>query len=351
MAEELMRLEKLEVTIRTKNGEIHPVDGIDMRIPERSVVGLVGESGCGKSMTAMSIMRLLPASGRISGGSIVLDGEEISQYSDRQMRELTGNKMSIIFQEPMTSLNPVVRVGKQVEEVLKLHTNLKKAERRSKVIEMFRLVGIPEPEERYLSYPFQLSGGLRQRIMIAMAMICNPKLLIADEPTTALDVTIEAQILHLMRTLRDETGTSILMITHNLGVVAELCDWVYVMYMGQIVESTDTLSIFDEPLHPYTRGLIRSVPKIQREQEPLQNIPGMVPNMTDVPKGCRFCPRCSCAMELCEKEQPQLYRYSDHHQVRCFLYEKAGTDGADSPKAQAGSEGGKSEAGHEGGPK
>ena len=321
MTEELLKLENLKVSIRTKKGEIYPVDGINLEIPKKSIVGLVGESGCGKSMTAMSVMGLLPAGGKISEGAIYLEGEKISEFTPEQMRKITGEKMAIIFQEPMTSLNPVVRVGKQVEEVLKLHTDLNKKQRKEKVIEMFRQVGIPEPEERYLSYPFQLSGGLRQRIMIAMAMICSPSLLIADEPTTALDVTIEAQILHLMRQLKNETSTSILMITHNLGVVAELCDWVNVMYMGQIVESTDTLSIFDKPLHPYTRGLIRSVPKIQLEQEPLQNIPGMVPKMTEVPEGCRFCPRCECATERCKTEKPDLYQYGENHKVRCFLYE------------------------------
>jgi len=317
----LLSIENLQISIRAGKNVLRPVDSISLNIPPRSVVGLVGESGCGKSMTAMSIMGLLAPGIGISGGKIMFEGEEISAYTPDKMRALTGNKISMIFQEPMTSLNPVVRVGKQVEEVLLLHTKLSKEERKAMVIDMFKAVNIPDAEERYKSYPFQLSGGLRQRIMIAMAMICSPKLLIADEPTTALDVTIEAQILHLMRQLKRESDTSILMITHNLGIVSELCDEVNVMYLGEIVEHTATKQIFDMPLHPYTRGLISSVPVIKHDAPKLESISGMVPDLMHVPAGCRFCERCKYATERCRKEHPGLYEPVPGHQVRCFEYE------------------------------
>ena len=319
---DLLLAEDLQIAIRTKGQTLYPVNRLTLRIPSQTVVGLVGESGCGKSMTAMAIMGLLAPSVSISGGRIFFEGEEISAYTSKQMRRITGDRMSMIFQEPMTSLNPVVRVGIQVEEVLKLHTSLTKRQRYERVIQMFRQVNIPEPEERYLSYPFQLSGGLRQRIMIAMAMICEPKLLIADEPTTALDVTIEAQILHLMRELKSKFDTSILMITHNLGIVSELCDRVNVMYLGEIVEYADTDDLFRHPLHPYTEGLIHSVPVIKPEKDPLENIPGMVPDLLHVPEGCRFCERCKYASERCYREKPELYEPLPGHQVRCFRFER-----------------------------
>jgi len=319
---ELLLAEDLQIAIRAKGQTLYPVNRLTLRIPSHTVVGLVGESGCGKSMTAMAIMGLLAPSVSISGGRILFEGEEISAYTPKQMRRITGDRLSMIFQEPMTSLNPVVRVGIQVEEVLRLHTTLNKRQRYERVLQMFRQVNIPEPEERYLSYPFQLSGGLRQRIMIAMAMICEPKLLIADEPTTALDVTIEAQILHLMRGLKKEFDTSILMITHNLGIVSELCDVVNVMYLGEIVEYADTDDLFRHPLHPYTEGLIHSVPVIQPHKEALENIPGMVPDLLHVPEGCRFCERCKYASEHCHREKPELYEPLPGHQVRCFRFER-----------------------------
>ncbi len=317
----LLTIENLQITIRSGKNMLHPVNSVSLDIPSRSVVGLVGESGCGKSMTAMSIMGLLAPGIAITGGKIMFEGQEISAYGPEQMREITGNKISMIFQEPMTSLNPVIRVGKQVEEVLLLHTNLNKQQRKQKVIEIFQAVNIPDAEERYKAYPFQLSGGLRQRIMIAMAMICNPKLLIADEPTTALDVTIEAQILQLMRNLKKNFDTSILMITHNLGIVSELCDVVNVMYLGEIVEYAQTQDIFDRPLHPYTRGLINSVPEIKPDVPRLKSISGMVPDLMHVPSGCRFCDRCAYATERCRREHPALYEPIPGHQVRCFEYE------------------------------
>ena len=317
----LLSIENLQISIRAGKDVLHPVSGVSLDVPPRSVVGLVGESGCGKSMTAMSIMGLLAPGISITGGRIVFEGDEISAYSAEQMRQITGNKISMIFQEPMTSLNPVVRVGKQVEEVLKLHTSLDKKQRRQKVVEIFQAVNIPDAEKRYMAYPFQLSGGLRQRIMIAMAMICNPKLLIADEPTTALDVTIEAQILRLMRDLKKNYDTAILMITHNLGIVSELCDVVNVMYLGEIVEHARTQDIFDAPLHPYTRGLIDSVPVVERGAERLRSISGMVPDLMHIPDGCRFCKRCAHASERCHREHPDLYEPVPGHQVRCFMYE------------------------------
>lgn len=323
MSQELLRIEDLQITIGKGEPLLRPVNRVSLSIPRHSVVGLVGESGCGKSMTAMSIMGLLGGQTHITGGRILFEDEVISTAEPARMREIVGNSISMIFQEPMTSLNPVVRVGKQVEEVLQLHTSLTKQQRRERVMEMFRQVSIPEPEERYRAYPFQLSGGLRQRIMIAMAMICNPKLLIADEPTTALDVTIEAQILHLMRQLKSEFDTSILMITHNLGIVSELCDVVHVMYLGEIVEYTDTAELFNKPLHPYTQGLIRSVPEIREDSRPLESIPGMVPDLLHVPTGCRFCERCPFATERCRREKPELTETEAGHWVRCFRYDCA----------------------------
>ena len=287
-------------------------------------MGILGASGCGKSMTAMSIVRLLSYPGKIVEGEILLEGQDLAQASEKRMREIRGNDISVIFQEPMTSLNPVLTVGKQVREAVLLHQKVSKKEARERVIEMFRQVGIPEPEERYRSYPHQLSGGLRQRVMIAMAMICNPKLLLADEPTTALDVTIEAQILHLMKQLQEKRGTAILLITHNLGVVAEICDYVYVMYAGKVVEQADVFTLFREPLHPYTSGLIRSIPKVHEQEgggQRLYTIKGMVPNLLHMPEGCAFCPRCEHATERCRLEKPELYDRGDGHRVRCFLYE------------------------------
>ena len=317
--ETVLSVEGLSVTITDGRKSVVPVSDVTFSIPRGKVVGMVGESGCGKSMTARSVMGLLPRGGRVSGGRILFDGEEISAYTPKQMLDLNGRRISMIFQEPMSSLNPVVKVGRQVEEVLRLHTKLDRAARRKAVVDIFTQVGIPEPEKRFSAYPFQLSGGLRQRVMIAMAMICNPELLIADEPTTALDVTIEAQILRLMKHLQQAYGSSILMITHNLGVVAKICDQVNVMYLGQIVESCSTADLFRSSAHPYTRGLIASVPRIDPGgRQTLSGIQGTVPALTEIPEGCRFSTRCPYADERCRREAPALVPLKEGHQVRCF---------------------------------
>ncbi len=318
----LLQIDHLTTAFHTRKGIATAVDDVSIAIPRGQTVGLVGESGCGKSMTAMSVMRLVPPPGKVERGTIKLSDTDLTLLSKRAMRHITGDRISMIFQEPMTSLNPVHTCGKQVMEAILLHQNVGKAEAKRRVLEIFQQVGIPEPERRYDSYPHQLSGGLRQRVMIGMAMICSPDLLIADEPTTALDVTIEAQILRLMKALQKEHGTSILMITHNLGVVAEICDVVYVMYAGQVVERADVFRLFKNPCHPYTCGLIESLPSTKTDDQlRLQSIPGMVPNLLHMPKGCRFAPRCSKATERCRKEAPQLYQHEDGHCVRCFHHE------------------------------
>ena len=308
----------LTVCFRTDRGVIRPVDDVSLEVPAGHIVGIVGESGCGKSMTARAIMGLLRFPGRITGGSVLLEGREITAMPEKERRKLRGAEISMIFQEPMTSLNPVIKVGKQVEEVIRLHTACSREEARKRTLEMFREVEIPEPEVRCSSYPHQLSGGLRQRVMIAMAMVCRPKLLIADEPTTALDVTVEAQILTLLERLRD-AGTSILVISHNLGVIARLCDEVYVMYAGQIVEQAETGTIFRKPAHPYTKGLFRSVASLREGQETLETIPGVVPNLLHLPDGCRFSLRCENCAERCQRQIPELSETEPDHRVRCFL--------------------------------
>jgi len=318
-SELLLHINNLKTVLTTRAGDLVPVDYVDVRIPSKTTVGLVGESGCGKSMTAMSVMGLLPKIGRVAEGQILLKGEDLLQKTEEERRDISGNQISIIFQEPMTSLNPVMTVGKQVMETITLHNKVSKTEAREQVIDIFRAVGIPEPEKRFRAYPHQLSGGLRQRVMIGMAMVCRPDLLIADEPTTALDVTIEAQILHLMRQLQKEKDTSILMITHNLGVVAEICELVYVMYAGQVVEYADVFELFKNPMHPYTVGLMASIPNTKTSKR-LYNIPGTVPTLNAIPRGCRFCPRCEKAFARCEREMPGLYDAGGGHLVRCFLY-------------------------------
>lgn len=314
----LLHIENLKTVISSKDGKLVPVDGVDITIPKGKTVGIVGESGCGKSMTAMSIMGLLPNTTHIEEGKILFQDMDLTKLNPKELRKITGDKISIIFQEPMTSLNPVIQVGKQVREAILLHEKVSKEESKQRVIEIFRQVGIPEPERRYNAYPHQLSGGLRQRVMIGMAMVCNPDLLIADEPTTALDVTIEAQILHLMRQLQKDKGTSIMMITHNLGVVAEICDQVYVMYAGKVVESAEVHELFQNPKHPYTQGLLGALPKMDSRQR-LNSIDGMVPTLKDMPTGCRFAPRCPMATQKCREEQPALVDVTAEHQVRCFM--------------------------------
>ena len=307
----------LSTSFFSEKGEVKAVDHVSFDVPHGSIVGLVGESGCGKSMTARSIMKLLKYPGKIVGGEILLEGRDLVPLGERDMSLIRGEEIAMIFQEPMTSLNPVVPVGKQVQEAILQHRKISREEAKKKVLHMLEMVGISEPEKRYRCYPHELSGGLRQRVMIAMAMICRPKLLIADEPTTALDVTVEAQILELLRELRDTIGTSIILISHNLGVIAQLCDYVYVMYAGQVVEQAPVLELFDHPSHPYTRGLMDSVRSLRRGDEKLSTIPGAVPNLLRLPQGCRFAPRCPMAGEDCRRCPPELKAVSAGHLVRC----------------------------------
>ena len=307
----------------TEKGVAPAVDGLDLDIPKGKIIGLVGESGCGKSMTAKSIMGLLKYPGRVAGGSIRFEDQDLTRLSDKELRKICGNDISMIFQEPMTSLNPVLKVGRQVRETLLVHNpTMSKAEAKQRVVEMFQRVGIPEAEKRYDCYPHELSGGLRQRVMIAMAMVCKPKLLIADEPTTALDVTIQAQILDLLKSLQKKLNMSIIIITHDRGVISEMADEVVVMYAGEIVEKAKTRELFDDPKHPYTVGLMNSVPDVDEDVERLRTLEGLVPSLYDMPKGCRFAPRCQFACPECEKERIKLLDLEDGRQVRCRRYEK-----------------------------
>lgn len=314
-----LEVQNLSVSITTQKGILTPARGVSLKIPRGKIVGIVGESGCGKSMTARAIMQLLRPPARITGGDILLDGKSIMNLSREKLCAIRGSEISMIFQEPMTSLNPVMKVGSQVDEAVRIHMNIPASEVRKKTIEMFEAVGIPEPAERCGAYPHELSGGLRQRVMIAMAMICHPRLLIADEPTTALDVTVEAQILRLMREL-NRTGTSILLISHNLSVIAQVCDHVYVMYAGQILEEADVYTLFDNPLHPYTKGLISAVSSLRREEPVLETIPGVVPNLLHLPQGCSFSLRCSRCLSCCEAQMPSMTEAEPGHKVKCHLY-------------------------------
>ena len=330
-ADLVLRVEELTVEFSTDEGRVRAVDGVSLEIPRGKTLGVVGESGCGKSVTAMSIMRLIPMPpGRFVKGSILYDGRDLTKVPDAEMRKLRGNRISMIFQEPMTSLNPVFTVGDQIGESFRLHRGLDKKQAEKEAIEMLRLVGIPAPEERVRVYPHQLSGGMRQRVMIAMALACRPDLLIADEPTTALDVTIQAQIMELMQKLQRELGMSIMLITHDLGVVAETCDVVQVMYAGVVVEKGDVGAIFHTPRHPYTLGLLSSVPgwrppsddvapQVGPDGRPrLRTIPGLVPNLLQLPKGCRFQERCDRVLDRCRQEEPPLEEVSPGHFARCF---------------------------------
>ena len=295
------------------------MDGVDFRLERGRTLGIVGESGCGKSVTALSIMGLIPQPpGRIAGGEVLLDGEDLLKQSPARLRDLRGDKLSMIFQEPMTSLNPAFPVGDQIAEALLRHRELSRSDAHEKAIGMLRKVRIPSPETRAKEYPHQLSGGMRQRVMIAMALACNPALLIADEPTTALDATIQAQILELMRALRGELGTAIILITHDLGVVAELADDVIVMYAGRVIERAPVPALFAEPQHPYTVGLLGSIPRLDAEQERLSAIEGFVPDATAMPEGCRFHPRCPFAIDRCRQEEPALAEISRNHFASCW---------------------------------
>lgn len=318
--ENVLTIRDLSSGFATKKGMAVAIERINMDVPKGKIIGVVGESGCGKSLTAMSIMGLIKKPGRVLGGSICLEDRELTQLNKREYARIRGNEISMIFQEPMTSLNPVVTAGRQVQEAILIHERIAPGKARQRVLDIFEEVGIPEPEKRYEAYPHQLSGGLRQRVMIGMAMVCRPKLLIADEPTTALDVTIEAQILRLMKELCQKNGTSIILITHNLGVVAQVCDYVYVMYAGHIVEQGDTFSLFEHTAHPYTRGLMRSIPGMDPLAKRLYTIPGMVPNIMNFPRGCRFCTRCPLAQERCEGELPEFVFPREDHGVRCFKH-------------------------------
>lgn len=325
MDEKTLEVRGLTVCFKTDKGVIRPVNDISLEVPAGSIAGIVGESGCGKSMTARAVMGLLRFPGKITGGSVFLCGREITSLPEKERRKLRGAEISMIFQEPMTSLNPVVKVGRQVEEAIRLHVPCSREEARKKTLDIFREVEIPEPEIRCNCYPHQLSGGLRQRVMIAMAMMCRPKLLIADEPTTALDVTVEAQILKLLEKLRD-AGTSVMIISHNLGVIAKVCDYVYVMYAGRIVEQAETKTLFDRPMHPYTQGLFRSVASLREGGETLETIPGVVPNLLRLPEGCSFSLRCGQCEEKCKTNVPELLQTEPGHRVRCFLAGKEKTE-------------------------
>jgi oligopeptide/dipeptide ABC transporter ATP-binding protein len=327
LTQSVLEIRNLKTYFATDAGLVPAVDGIDLKINKKETLALVGESGCGKSITSLSIMGLVPSNGKIIEGEILFEGEDLTKKSEEELTQIRGNQISMIFQEPMTSLNPVLTIGDQLTEGLIRHKGLKKSEARAKAIEMLKLVGFPRAEQIIDEYPHQLSGGMRQRVMIAMAMATNPRILIADEPTTALDVTIQAQILELMREVKEKFDTSILLITHDLGVVAEMADRVVVMYAGQVVEEADVYTLFEQPCHPYTEGLMRSIPSLEEDQERLNPIRGNVPLMTELPKGCRFAPRCDKAFERCYSEKPDLYTVSNGHRVRCFLHEPQQAEG------------------------
>jgi len=315
---DILKIEKLKTYFFTHEGTIKAVDGINLKIKKGETLGLVGESGCGKSVTALSIMRLIPSPpGKIVSGKIYFDGKNLIELNEKEMRKIRGKKISMIFQEPMTSLDPMFTIGQEIIEVLKLHQGLKKDEARKKAIESLKLVGIPDPERRINEYPHELSGGMKQRAMIAMAISCNPALLIADEPTTALDVTIQAQILRLIDGLKKKLETSVLIITHDLGVIAETCENVAVMYAGHIVEQTDIKTLFRNPLHPYTKGLMKSIPRLDIDTKRLDIIKGTVPNLLDIPLGCPYHPRCDFCKDKCKKELPDLYEAEKDHLIRC----------------------------------
>ncbi|UED80736.1 ABC transporter ATP-binding protein [Lysinibacillus sp. CD3-6] len=323
MSEHVLRVTDLETSFTRDKKEIKILRGVNFAIRKGEILGLVGESGSGKSLTSLSIMQLFHGTtGKIVNGSIHFNGDDLTKMSEAEIRKIRGKQMAMIFQEPMTSLNPVLKIGKQLMEAIEMHLKLPKNESRHHAIQMLKNVGIGRAEEIIYEYPHQLSGGMRQRVMIAMAMACHPNLLIADEPTTALDVTIQAQILELMKKLKEENDTAILLITHDLGVVAEMCDRVVVMYAGQVVEEADVFELFASPNHPYTKGLIASVPKIGDNKEILDSINGQVPSPQNMPNGCKFAPRCNEAMSICHQESPPTVEISATRQCSCWLYAK-----------------------------
>ena len=321
--EVLLNIEGLQTHFFTEAGTVRAVDGVSLMVRKGETLGIVGESGCGKSVTALSILRLIPnPPGKIVGGRILLEERDLLRLPEHEMRKVRGASISMIFQEPMTSLNPVFTAGDQIAEGIRLHQRLSKRESWNKAIEMLRVVRIPDPERRVGEYPHQMSGGMRQRVMIAMALSCNPQLLIADEPTTALDVTIQAQILELLNQLKSELGMAVMLITHDLGVVADTAARVAVMYAGRVVEEAPVLELFTNPLHPYTQGLLNSIPRLEKTERRarLQAIPGMVPDLLDLPRGCKFQARCPKVFEPCSGEEPELKTVSGEHRVRCYLY-------------------------------
>jgi oligopeptide/dipeptide ABC transporter ATP-binding protein len=319
----LLSIDKLQTHFVTDAGVVRAVDGVSLTVKKGETLGIVGESGCGKSVTALSILRLIPdPPGKIVGGRIMLDGRNLLELSEDEMRKVRGASISMIFQEPMTSLNPVFTVGDQIAEGIRLHQGLSKREAWNKAIEMLRLVRIPDPDRRVKEYPHQMSGGMRQRVMIAMALSCNPHLLIADEPTTALDVTIQAQILELLNQLKADLGMAVMLITHDLGVVADTAARVAVMYAGRVVEEAPVHELFKSPMHPYTEGLLHSMPRLEKggRRERLHAIPGMVPDLLDLPPGCKFQARCAKVFQPCSGQEPALREVAPDHWVRCYLY-------------------------------
>ncbi|HZG87442.1 ABC transporter ATP-binding protein [Paenibacillus sp.] len=319
--ETLLDVRELKTYFYTGNGVVRSVDGVSFKINHGEVLGVVGESGCGKSVTSFSVMGLVDAPGKIAGGEIWFEGKDLTKLSKRELQSIQGDAISMIFQEPLTSLNPLLTVGYQIYENVSLHQAVDKKTAKQRSIEMLSKVGIARPEEVYNAYPHELSGGMRQRVMIAIALSCNPKLLIADEPTTALDVTIQAQILRLMLELKQDLNTSIMIITHDLGVIAEMADRVLVMYAGQVVEEGDVFDLFRSPSHPYTLGLMNSTPKIHETKDSLTSIPGAVPAPSNMPPGCRFHPRCPYALGKCESQEPPIFELPSGSRVRCWLHE------------------------------
>ena len=324
MADELLQVKDLRTHFHTRHGVVRAVDGVDLAVAKGEVLGLVGESGCGKSVTSLSIMQLVPPPGRHETGSILFDGKDLATMKRKDLEAMRGDAISMIFQQPQSSLNPVFSVGAQISEVFDIHRGWDKAVSEEKAVEMLKQVGIPDPETRVNSYPHEMSGGMAQRVMIAMALACEPQLLIADEPTTALDVTIQAQILDLMRDLQRDSGTAVILITHDLGVVAEMADRIAVMYAGEIVEETDVKTLFADPKHPYTQGLIGSIPVLGRVTDELATIQGTVPSLVNLPTGCRFAPRCQARidndLDICTQQEPLMEPVADGHDVRCWLY-------------------------------
>jgi len=331
----LLEVKNLRTVFYTEDGVVRAVDGVSFEVYPGEVLGLVGESGCGKSVTSLSIMRLIAPPGKVIEGEILLDGKNLLDLPESEMIKVRGNRVSMIFQQPQTALNPVFKVNDQIAEVLNIHQDFGREAGHNRAVELLKMVGIPDAERRSESYPHELSGGMAQRVMIAMALACVPEVLIADEPTTALDVTIQAQILDLMRDLREKMGTSVILITHDLGVIAEMAERVAIMYAGEIVEQTDVNTLFDQPMHPYTQGLIDSIPVLGQIKDRLAVIPGSVPNLVNLPPGCRFAPRCMArekyGLKICAESKPDLIEARPEHLVRCWLYQSDEAQGHKAP--------------------